>query len=59
MFAILKQSRNSPNKFLANINEFTVYSPKLIDKFYMLIISVYDCSTQNKLYLQVTKLHKT
>ncbi len=25
MFAILKRSRNSPNKSLANINEFTVY----------------------------------
>ncbi len=24
MFAILKRSRNSPNKSLANINEFTV-----------------------------------
>ncbi len=25
MFAILKRSRNSPNKSLANINEFTVF----------------------------------
>ncbi len=44
MFVILKRSRNSPNKSLANINEFTVYFNTICKNISVIFLLCYLCS---------------